>query len=522
MNLTQRIIAAGSATLLAIGGLAACTGGPDHTLRVLAGSEVQDMAPILEDMEKATGVHLEFEYMGTLDGTEALVGGGDIDWDATWFPSNRYLSLFPEGQDLIDESTSIMRSPVVLGIKPDVADQLGWSSGTAPSWQDVVSAIEAGDLSYGMTSPVASNSGFTTLVQAATALVGTGTVLTDADIETVTPLLEGFAEGQDLASGSSGWLAERFVEDPDAVDAIFNYESVLSGLDIDLDTVVPSDGSITSDYPLTLLGGASAETAEAYDAVVEYLMGDEVQKRISDVTHRRTTATAPDAAATTYELPFPAQLQTVQQLLRTWVSTARKPAQMVFAIDTSGSMSQGSRMDDLHEALRVLSGEPATDSGGFLTLQPRERITYLEFADVLKSEITVEIPVDQAGYSAAMAQINDQVDDYYPGGGTAIYDTVETALEQAVADAGDDSISSVVLFSDGANGSGADLDDFTRWYQDFVESTPAAARVPVHAIVFAEADADEMRELTELTGGRTFIAADASLASVFREIRGYL
>jgi hypothetical protein len=31
-----------------------------------------------------------------------------------------------------------------------------------------------------------------------------------------------------------------------------------------------------------------------------------------------------------------------------------------------------------------------------------------------------------------------------------------------------------------------------------------------------------MRELTELTGGRTFIAADASLASVFREIRGYL
>jgi Ca-activated chloride channel family protein len=517
MNRSQRIIAAGAAALLA-----ACTGGPDHTLRVLAGSEVQDMTPILEDMEKATGIHLEFEYMGTLDGTEALVGGGDLDWDAAWFPSNRYLSLFPEGQALIDDATSIMRSPVVLGIKPGVADGLGWSSDAPPSWQDVVAAVDAGDLSYGMTSPVASNSGFTTLVQAATALAGTGTVLTEDDIDTVTPLLESFAAGQDLASGSSGWLAERFAEDPDAVDAIFNYESVLSGLDVDLDIVAPSDGSITSDYPFTLLGTAGAESAEAYDAVVDYLMDDAVQKRISEVTHRRTNATAPAEAATTFELPFPAQLQTVQQLLRTWVSTARKPAQMVFAIDTSGSMSQGDRMDELHEALRVLSGEPATESGGFLTLQPRERITYLEFADTAKSEITVEIPVDPSGYSAAMARINEQVDGYRPGGGTAIYDTVEAALERAVRDAGEDSLSSVVLFSDGANGSGADLDDFTRWYEGFVESSPEAARVPVHAIVFAEADAEEMRELTELTGGRTFIAADASLASVFREIRGYL
>ncbi|GGO66901.1 VWA domain-containing protein [Microbacterium nanhaiense] len=522
MNRAQRIIAAGAAALLAFGGLAACTGGPEHTLRVLAGSEVEDMAPILDDLEKATGVRLEFEYMGTLDGTEALVGGADPAWDATWFPSNRYLSLFPEGQELIDEATSIMRSPVVLGIKPEASAALGWSSDAPPSWQDVVSAIEADELSYGMTSPVASNSGFTTLVQAATALAGTGTVLTEDDIDAVTPLLEGFASGQSLVSGSSGWLAERFAEDPGAADAVFNYESVLTGLELGLDILAPSDGSITSDYPLTLLTTAEAEAAEAYDAAVDYLMDDVVQKRISDLTHRRTNATAPADAATSFELPFPAQLQTVQQLLRTWVSTARKPAQMVFAIDTSGSMSQGERMDDLHEALRVLSGEPATDSGGFLTLQPRERITYLEFADVTKSQITADIPVDPSGYAAAMDEINDRVDRYHPGGGTAIYDAVETALRQTVPEAGDDSISSVVLFSDGANGSGADLDDFTAWYEDFVEASPEAARVPVHAIVFAEADAEEMRALTELTGGRTFIAAEASLASVFREIRGYL
>lgn len=521
----RRLLATAVTAVLLASGLAACTSGPSATLRVLAGSEVKDMAPILEEMQQETGIHLEFEYMGTLDGTEALIGGGaELPWDATWFPSNRYLTLFPEGQDLIDQSQSIMRSPVVLGVKPAVAQRLGWSA-TAPTWQEVVDAVDAGQIEYGMTSPIASNSGFITLVQAATALSGTGTVLTDADIDAVTPALKEFASGQSLASGSSGWLADRFVEDSRSADAIFNYESVLRGLTIDgqsLDIVIPSDGAITSDYPLTLLTSADEKAKESYATVVEYLQRPETQDRIAELTLRRTSTTAPTDAATVFELPFPARLQTVQKLLQTWVATLRKPANMVFAIDTSGSMAEGDRMAELHDALEVLSGSATSTSAGFLTLQPREQISYLEFAGEVKSRLTVTIPEDAAGYADALARINAQLDDYWPEGGTAIFDTVALALSEAAASAGSDRISSVVVFSDGQNTNGASYDDFERWYRDFLPANENATGIPVHVVLFAAANDGEMAALAELTGGRVFDARDANLASVFREIRGYL
>ena len=531
----QRRLLARLAALLALAvvlpaSLTGCAGllpGGGETLRVLAGSEVKDLEPLLEEMTRETGVRLEFEYIGTLDGTEALLAAGEeLPWDATWFPSNRYLALFDEGQRLIQSSESIARSPVVLGLKPEVAQRLGWGADRQPTWQQVVDAVAAGELHYGMTSPISSNSGFTTLVQMATALSGTGTVLEAADIAATSPELERFAAGQLLASGSSGWLLDRFIDDPAAVDGIFNYESVLAGVEVDgrpLELIIPSDGVVTSDYPLTLLRGADAETAERYTAVVDYLLRDDVQQRIADETHRRTTATPPALDAQVFELPFPNRLDTVQRLLGTWLAEVKKPSNMVFAIDTSGSMGDGSRMDELRAALDVLSGsQPGGGSSAFLRLQPRERIAYLEFADQVKSEFAVEMPADPAGFDAALAEIESRVSGYRPGGGTAVYDTVAAAYEAALAGADEGTISSIVLFTDGESNQGMDDSAFADWYRDFVEANPEAARIPVFTVHFGESNERELEALAELTGGRLFDAKSESLAAAFREIRGYL
>ncbi|RRJ88620.1 VWA domain-containing protein [Gulosibacter macacae] len=499
-------------------------GGP--TIKVLAGSEVKDLEPILADMTRETGVTLEFEYIGTLDGTEALLSSGDKPWQATWFPSNRYLTLFPEGLNLVDKSESIMRSPVVLGLKSEVAQRLGWTADNQPTWQEVVDAISQGQLTYGMTSPISSNSGFTTLVQMTTALSGTGTVLATGDIAATTPQLQQFASGQQLASGSSGWLVDKFAQQPDAVDGIFNYESVLETVQVNgqpLSIVIPSDGVVTSDYPLTLLKGADEETAANYQKVVDYLLRDDVQQRIADDTHRRTTATPPSMDASVFELPFPNQLETVQTLLETWLSQVKKPSNMVFAIDTSGSMGDGSRMDDLRAALDVLSGSHGDGtSSALLRLQPRERITYLEFSSSVKSEFTVEIPADTAGYDAALREINSHVSSYSPYGGTSVYTTVATAYEDALANASGDTISSIVLFTDGESNEGMSARDFERWYEDFVAQHPEAREIPVFTVKFGDSNADELERLAELTGGRSFDAKSESLAAAFREIRGYL
>ena len=70
--------------------LAACT-KPETALKVLGGSELADLKPILEDVAKSTGVKLDITYTGTLDGTEQLLAGTAPD--LVWFSSARYLQL---------------------------------------------------------------------------------------------------------------------------------------------------------------------------------------------------------------------------------------------------------------------------------------------------------------------------------------------------------------------------------------------------------------------------------------------
>lgn len=526
--MTQRIRRFAAALVAAFAlplALAACStlaSSADHVIRVLAGSEVRDLEPILNDMTAETGVEFEFEYIGTLDGTEALLASDNPEWDATWFPSNRYLTLFPEGEAMIAQSESIMRSPVALGLQPEKAAELGWSEDAQPTWQEVVDAAASGDLTYGLTSPISSNSGFTTIVQLATALSGTGSVLTTENISEISPQLVEFAKGQTLASGSSGWLAEKYAEDVSVADGIFNYESVLAGMADDLTIIIPSDGVITSDYPLTLLEGADETTTEAFNTAVDYLLSDATQQRIADDTHRRTKATPPSADATVFELPFPNQLATVQALLESWLSEVKKPSNMVFVIDTSGSMGQGGRMDELAAALDVLSGAEAEGTAGFLRLQPRETITYLEFADSVKSQETYEIPSDPAQYQSTLAEISQHAAGYTPQGGTSIYTTLLDAYELALKNSTGDSITSIVLFTDGENTQGLESWQFEDEYNQFIQQHPEAAKIPVYTVVFGDSSAEEMEALAVLTGGRMFDATSESLAAAFREIRGYL
>lgn len=507
--------------------LAACSGlgggqgaKADNTLRVLAGSEIKDLEPILEDMVAETGCRLDITYQGTLEGTDALVANGSGDFDAAWFPSNYYLSLFDEAADLIDQENSIMSSPVVLGLHADAAGRLGWSADAPPSWDDVVSAVDAGDLTFGMTSPVSSNSGFATLLAAATALSGTGTALTLDDIDAASERLSELSKGQELAAGSSGWLAERFAGDPTVVDGIFNYESVLSSLDVGqpLVAVAPSDGVVTADYPLTLFSGASEETAEAYKTVVDHLTSDEVQERIATETHRRTSVGGPPSAPMTFEVPYPATLNVVQELLRSWFADAKKPSTMYFHIDTSGSMGEENRMEELRVALGVLSGRSAgSETERLLALQPRETLTLVEFAATEKSDFTADLS-DDDNADAARDELQQYIDSLMPEGGTAIYDTLRNTLMRAAEDASEETITSVVLFSDGANTDGMyTLDTFLNWYS----MEAAVSEIPVFTVAFGEADPEELKQLAEQTGGRMFHGSE-DLTTAFREIRGYL
>ncbi len=479
------------------------------TLRVLAGSEVQDMLPILEDAEEELGISVELEYMGTLDGTEAVMAG-EGDYDATWFPSNAYMSLFDQKAALVSQETSIMRTPVVLGVRAERAAELGWDD-KSPTWAEVVDAAASGAFSYGMSSPVSSNSGFSALVELATALSGTGAAITADDVTAVAADLSRFAQGQKLTSGSSGWLMEAYDKDSSAVDGVFNYESLVLQ-DPGLVEVIPQDGVITADYPLTLFAGRGEKVEAAYRALVDYLRRDDVQRRIADETFRRTDATTADDAVAAFEIPFPNRLETVRALLSSWVSDVRKPANMVFQIDTSGSM-EGERLDALKAALVSLTDTGADGTTSLLTFQPREMVHFVEFGSEIKSEKDLEVAAD-----GDLSDVRAYVEGLRTAGNTAIYGTLQHSLELAAQSRSDDNVTSVVLFSDGENTDYPSLAEFSFWY----EATPEVQGIPVYAILFGEASRAEMEQLTQLTGGRAFDATGGDLTAAFKEIRGYL
>lgn len=500
-------------------------GLPDdaQTLRVLAGSEVKDMVPLLEQAAADIGVKVAFEYVGTLEGTELVASGGAGDkYDATWFPNNRYLSLLPGASSAITASVKVMSSPVVLGLRQSVAHRLGWDA-TAPTWADLAAAASAGEFTYGMTNPAASNSGFSALVAVATALSGTGSALTDADITAVTPGMTTFFSGQKLTAGSSGFLADKFIANPDAVDGIINYESVLMGLETGgepLTIVTPTDGVVTSDYPLTLLSSADASKKPLFDKLTAWLTTPEVQKEIVDQTHRRpgvpgidTGSTFPDAIL--FETPFPNTLDVANTLISTYLESVRSPAQTLFVLDTSGSMA-GERLAALQQALKNLAGADESTAGGFAAFRSRERVTLLPFSDRPESPIVIDVPDDDK--TAALAQIRDEADQLVADGGTAIYDSLTEAYRIAVKQQAQrpDTFVSIVLMTDGENTDGSDINDFERFY-----GTVKTKNIATFVVLFGNANIDELTRVADLTGGKVFDALNGDLAGAFQEIRGY-
>jgi Ca-activated chloride channel homolog len=516
------------AALAAVAILGACSTGQQpvadtaHTLTVLAGSELKDLAPLMPDLQKATGYTLQFKYTGSLDGAEAIVNGDRSD--LAWFSSGHYLTLLEGNKGRIIAQQPIMLSPVVIGVKHSVAQSLGWSNSPKVTWADIANAAKAGNFHFAMTNPAASNSGFVALVGVASAFAGGGGALDAGSINV--PRLKDFFSGQVLTAGSSGFLADSFVRQQDHVDGMINYESVLLSLNTggklheQLDLVYPRDGIITANYPLMLL---NASRRDAYDKVIGYLRSADVQQKIMATTGRRPSIpdVQPDSRFTTQllvELAFPSNLNVIDALLFAYLDQIRPPAHTYFVLDISGSMA-GDRLDAVKKTFDDLTGADQSITGRFARLRAREQITIIPFNSGVVDDKTFTIN-DVTSSSADLAAVRQYVDGLQAGSATAIYDALMRAYADAArAKAGEpDRFYSIVLMTDGESNTGSDANGFKRFYGAQPDAVKA---IPTFAIIFGEASPQALTDIASLTGGQVFDSRNVSLPSVFKVIRGY-
>jgi Ca-activated chloride channel family protein len=507
------------AVAAALAGLALLTGCTDDeasssppntyrpgTLRVLASSELADMEPVLEKVRDTTGITVRPTYLGTLDAVDLLARGkAEGTYDALWLSSNDYLRLRPEAAKQVVSETPVMSSPVAIGVRPATVKELGWKP-DAVTWAQVEQAVADRGLTYGMTDPARSNSGFSTLVSVASALSRAQSALTDADVAEAAPRLKEFFRGQKLTSGSSGWLASAYGRRGD-VDALLNYESVLTGI-AGLTVIRPRDGVVTADYPLSSLASSNAAAREDVRRLAEALRSPEIQREITTRTHRRPVVPSVPPApgldtGRRRELPFPRSRSVADGLLDSYENELRRPSRTVYVLDTSGSM-EGDRLADLKTALTGLTGD----------FRDREEVTLMPFGSDVKSVRTHV--VDPADPEKGLAAIRRDTDALDAEGDTAIFTSLRKAYEHLGG--ADDTFTSIVLMTDGENTSGATAGDFDAFYAGLDDERRAT---PVFTVLFGDSDRGELEHIAELTGGRLFDAQKGSLDGAFEEIRGY-
>ncbi|WP_040361885.1 VWA domain-containing protein [Corynebacterium amycolatum] len=485
------------------------------TMRIAGATELAELQPLMQKASDDLGFTINLELLdGTVKNSHALVDGDfDNQFDATWFATNRYVDLLG-GADKLGEAKKVATSPVAFGIHSPKARELGWDT-KQPTWGEIAEAASSGKLTYGMTNPTESNSGFSGVVSVATAFADTGSALTTGDINRTTPELQKFFEGQKMTSGSSGWLRDKFLGEPDSVDALINYEAVLQQMNkegADLEVVVPSDGVISADYPLTPLAQPANDfAARQTEALGQWLeansqvLADHFLRPVSDEANLPESMTN----SVIIELPFPGDRAVTDRLIEAYDNDLRVPGESVFVLDTSGSMF-GDRIADLQATMRAIVDGSARTETGSVGLRNREIATILPFSTSVGEPTTTTIDGPES-----RAQLTAAVDGLYAEGETALYDALIQAFD-LLGSSDKNSIPSIVVLTDGQVTSGKTFSEFRDFYQSKGGNLP-----PVFVIRYGEADPGEMQELANLTGGKVFESRETELADVFKEIRGY-
>ncbi|MFF8957604.1 substrate-binding domain-containing protein [Streptomyces sp. NPDC014894] len=511
--------------LLLLGAAVACTDEAPApvTLRLLAAPELADMGPFLDDFRRETGIRIETEYRGAADADRELARG-DRRHDIAWLASDRSFQLRLRAAGRRAEpplTTGIMRSPVVIGMKPATAARLRAAGRDRQiSWADAADAAAGGSLSFAMADPRHTTSGLAALVGVATAAAGTGGVLRPGDVSC--DRLSGFFSGHALTEDSPARLADAFAARQDTLDALITHESELLALNASgklrtpLEIVHPKDGMVLSDHPLLLLDPARRAP---YDRLVEWLKSEPVQRKIMERTLRRPIDPALERIPGLREpignaLYFPDRPQVVDRLLADYGDPRRRrTAHVLFLLDYSGSM-RGERIERLRAAFDGLGGADDSRSGKFLRFHRGEKITVLRFGGRVLDERTVTYRDGRDLERLRDLVASEDFDD-----ATAIWSGLDHAYRTAgriLRDHPGERLS-IVLMTDGRNNAGIGLDAFLRRHRD---RSAGAREIRTHTVRYGEADAAELGRAARATGGRLADAADRPVLDAFKEIRG--
>src|SRR5262249_36425478 len=436
------------ATLSLIGAIAGCS-KELRPFTIVSGSENQTLEPLVTEFCRQQSFDCRITYMGTVDIALALQQS-DFPYDAVW-PANSLWVDFGDQQRRGEHLKSIMRSPVVLGVRKSLAASLGFVDRKVET-KDILAAVEGGRLKFLMTSATQSNSGASAYLAFLYAALGQPEVLTEADLarpeakDEVRRLLAGVQR----SAGSSGWLKDLFLtgaKNGAGYDAMVNYEALIIETNQELTrlgkeplyAIYPADGVAVADSPLGFVSHGDADHEVLFQKLQAYLLSDEIQAKLQSFGRRPARSDLVQTAAdrsvfnpdwgidtqrilTAVRIP---KQEVPLAALNLYQEALRKPSLTAMCLDFSGSM-QGEGERQLKQAVASLF-DSRKSRQYLIQASPEDRFIVIPFSSA---------PLDSwsaNGDPAALADVAHRVEALDPAGGTDIYSCAAQGLEMMAA-----------------------------------------------------------------------------------------
>jgi Ca-activated chloride channel family protein len=512
--------------------------GPADKVVIATGPAQQDVLASLADRWTATRPAYRGSCIGATvvakqpgEVASALGPAWDVVRDGTrpdvWLPdSSLWLAVAAGRTDaaalIPPDRPSIGTSPVVLAVRQPVAASLGWPGRTL-GWQDVLATIPKG-LTVGMTDPTVSTVGLAAVL-AVLDRDGTGTVSDQQLLASI-----GFTQALTAIAPDPGtYFSEQNSRDA-AVGAFPALERDVAAHDANrpatplVPVYLPKD-PIVADFPYTVLTADWVSPAHraAADRFRRYLTGPAGTAALGQHGLRGPDQAVVTAAALPADQGFQPTVApprrtpdtaALRRIIGEWQALQR-PSNVLVVLDTSGSMNQPvtgtgqTRLQLLQRTaaagFNLLTNQTSIGLWDFSVRAPdpqqhRELVGYGPLAQPVGDK-----PRQQA-LAAAAAQLT-------AGGFTPLYDTVYAAFREMQNRWQPNSTNAVLLITDGANEypGGLDLGGLLDRLKN--EGRPDQP-VPVIAIaVGPEADAAALQQISQATGGRTFVEKDPAKAA---------
>jgi Ca-activated chloride channel homolog len=478
----------------------------------------------------------------------ALGNGWDLVRDGStpdvWVPDSRLwfavAAARPDAAAMLpSEPTSVASSPVVLAVRKAAVQALGWPQRPL-GWQEVLAAFaqpgtwagaghpELASLRVGLTDPARSTPGLASVLTLLDQN-GTGTVSDAQFVQSVgitqsvgafAPDTTTFFNAQTEAAGQGANSVVGAFPALERDVAAYNAENPAEPL---VPIYLPRS-PVVADFPYAMLGADWVNSLHRTIAgqFLRYLLSPAGQNILAEQRLRGPDYSVRNAAALPAEQGFQQTIAvprktpdpvTLNRVISTWTDLER-PVNVLVVLDTSGSMNEpvpGTPMTRLQ-----LMQQTAITGFGLMTNQTsmglwefstrmgqnteyRELVPYGSLAQPVGS-----VPRRSALFNATRQLTAD--------GSTPLYDTVYAAFRNLQEHWQPNSTNAIMLVSDGANQypGGMDLGQLLdRLTHEKRADQPVSI---VGVAVGPDADAAAMQQISQATGGRTFVARDPAAA----------